>query len=161
MTDLFKDAQGRLVEVSERANGVVVFCAQGGGFIARMPEAEFDKQFTPGELDGYKPMSVTIDGLDAELPAFGRNERWNGWCMPYFKMEDALKLNDSLHLGLAFDPAKDAITWLEDGEIATVHGVDVEVDGKIHHVYPVGAGSWCWDEVEENDPNRPSQMRPA
>ena len=76
---------------------------------------------------------------------------WNGWAMPHFEFADAKRLIAWLKNGKArFDSEKDAfITITEDGDEEFWQGQSIFItDGSSIKVYPVGAGSWCWNEVE-------------
>jgi hypothetical protein len=78
-------------------------------------------------------------------------ERWNGWAMPHFELAEAQRLIAWLKNEKAqFDGARDAfVTDSPDGEEELWQGLAVAIsDGSSLKVYPVGAGCWCWDEIE-------------
>jgi|ERR1044071_1407282 hypothetical protein len=77
---------------------------------------------------------------------------WNGWEMPRFEKSEADRLVRSLGNERArFDAVRDAfVTLAQDGEEEVWVGEQIIItDGSAMKVYPVGAGSWIWDEVEE------------
>jgi hypothetical protein len=76
---------------------------------------------------------------------------WNGWEMPRFEKKEAERLIRGLGDRRArFDATRDAfLTISQDGEEEIWAGEQIAIsDGSAVRVYPVGAGSWIWDEVE-------------
>jgi hypothetical protein len=97
---------------------------------------------------------VRFSLLDSDdcFSGWSNGERWNGWAMPHFEFAEAQRLVAWLTTGKGrFDSAEDAfVTVSQDGEEETWRGLSVAVtDGTSIMVYPIGAGSWCWDEVED------------
>jgi hypothetical protein len=83
------------------------------------------------------------------------NERWNGWVIPFFTREQVGPYlacqNTVAEYTAVFDEAKDAVIvkcWQGEDEPEEAVGVDITVDGETLHVYPIGAFSWIWEEVE-------------
>jgi hypothetical protein len=76
---------------------------------------------------------------------------WNGWEMPRFEKAEAERLTKWIGDKRArYDAERDAfVTLSRDGEEENWAGEHIVVsDGSAIKVYPVGAGSWIWDEVE-------------
>lgn len=95
---------------------------------------------------------VSIDGV-VDMPEaiheayYSDGDRWNGFVCPYFPKEEVEKMNTWLAEfgdGLAYVPDDDAFVTMGDPDcIETFSGVDI--DG--HHLYPIGNGSWVWENV--------------
>jgi len=113
---------------------------------------------------------VEIEGVYKDLDAYMDTEyRWNGWVCPWFTKEqaEAFMAQANANCDAAgggqgtgrthYDEAKDAYVVDnnegegEDGEPDVFEGEDVEVDGKILHLYPIGNTCWIWDEVEAQE----------
>jgi hypothetical protein len=78
-------------------------------------------------------------------------EDWNGWATPHFELAEAERLIAWLKNAKAgFDSERDAfVTMLPDGEEEVWFAQSVAItDGSRIKVYPIGADSWCWEEVE-------------
>jgi len=153
----FKHKQsGVIVEVNENDDAdTVSFCNQGGGFLYKMERNRFFEEHTPVTLDAFFKGTVSAEFLEGEeadeLECFTNGRSWNGFGIPYFHFESALKLTKIMS-ELHFNKDGDQFIWTpgepggEDEEIypATV----IEVDGQSVKVYPIGAGSWTWDSVK-------------
>lgn len=108
---------------------------------------------------------------DGEVfPGFTRGEHWNGWACPFFIYDVAVKIAEYYHPpvekgcqpeshwryeettdSFLFFSADDEAYDVEHGEIYepyTCKGMDIVVNGENFHVYDIGMGAWCWDEVE-------------
>lgn len=84
------------------------------------------------------------------------NQCWNGFACPLFTFEEAQRLvalnNASDYCGhLAYDVEKDAFLFKHDqeGDEAPEVYAATLVDGKKY--YGVGAFSWCWRDVSNDD----------
>src|ERR1017187_9210852 len=92
-----------------------------------------------------------VQFLEGAVVVDGYDEDWNGWATPRFEFAEAQRLIGCLKEGKArFDSERDAfITISQDGEEKFWQGQSVCItDGSSIKVYPIGAGSWCWNEVE-------------
>lgn len=159
---LFRDASGHMVTTLESDdNGVVKFTALGGGFVRTMTAKEFGKTFALCDLPPYGEVSVAIEDFGepgTKFLAYSDGRCWNGWAMPYFPFESALALKEVMG-GLRYDAGRDAFILEVRGEEPEDFVAEViQVDGVDIKVYPIGAGSWCWDIVKHDAPERP--MRP-
>lgn len=159
-------AGGGIVEVYKRENGVVYFAPQGGGFVKHTTQDIFDRMFEPAPEPQYLRGTVTADWLaeGQTIPCVSNGDRWNGWAMPYFDRDTVNEL-------IALMPG--ALRWKDEREyevVATL--VDVDVDEQeewtphtltlangeqLVEMWPIGAGSWCWDGFEP-DPKEAAQM---
>lgn len=135
---------GYLVEVTERAQGFVVYCNAGGGFSHKMDAARFDAMhvLVNGPLP-FKPVVVHLDEGPG-FQGFATEDRWNGFVKPYFLPEVAQAVAD--FVGLRFDP--DTKGYVdpsdEDSQAYPFTPETINVDGVELSVYGIGAGSWVW-----------------
>jgi hypothetical protein len=98
-------------------------------------------------------------GYPEGVPGYTRGERWNGWQCPYFEKPAAMVVISYLlqdeNTVAYFDPDRDAFivnTYCERGardpEYDEVFAAEVmDTPDGTKTVYPIGAFSWCWDEV--------------
>lgn len=102
--------------------------------------------------------SIDDGGGDTALGPYAgytRGQTWNGWACPYFTKEVADQLaalwnrEPTNGMGCTYDAASDTYTFLDtqnDMEPDTYTGEDHEVNGQTLRLYPIGNGSWVWDE---------------
>lgn len=151
-TKLYKDGSGNLVEVLGALSDPVEFTRQGGGFVQRMSKRAFERTFTATEAPGFALAKVSGDWMaDSEwVDAYITPMRWNGWAMPYFAFDAAMKLLPGMGGRLAYDAARDAFVLTDpDMDGPEAYEADfIEVNGESIKVYPIGAGSWCWYQEE-------------
>jgi hypothetical protein len=83
-------------------------------------------------------------------------QRWNGWAMPHFEFEEAMRFANASpgEAKTTYDREKDAFVtvmdgeeepYVDEGDIIIVRGRGPLV------VYPVGAGNWTWTERSEKE----------
>lgn len=154
---LFKDPESdRLIEIIKLENSTVHFSLQGGGFVKTMDETEFFRKFSKAELPPFLPATFSCDGFDIEVEGYTNQQRWNGWAMPYFPLASGQALMKEL-ADLRFDEVQDAFVYSPEGsDVETFPSTIIRVLGRDLKVYPIGAGSWCWDHVEQES-HRPPQ----
>ncbi len=148
------DGQGPLLEVSRRTAESVEFTTQGGGFLRSMPATTWAMRAQPAILAALTASYVFNDCDDEVFPCYVvPGYRWNGWAMPYFDAATAQRLAPLC--GLTFDDDRDTFIangpqWDIDPEFGPEEfpGHDITVDGKVVHVYGIGAGSWCWGDLD-------------
>ncbi|WP_341744774.1 hypothetical protein [Azonexus hydrophilus] len=153
---LFKHKQsGKLVEVIAEEWGVVKFSSQGGGFLHRMKREAFETAFVAAVFDGYCAGKVGAEFLPDDLmfDCFSNGQRWNGWGMPYFTLENGLRLAALKASDLVYDAEGDRFVFRvddSDPESDEVYPATMitTASGETVKAYPIGAGSWCWDAVE-------------
>lgn len=149
---LYADANGILMTVVGELTDPVRLVPQGGGFSGTMPLAKFKEHFKPvqGKLP-FKAARFDADWLpnDFLLEGYTDGRRWNGWAMPYLRLDQAQRLLAHMP-DLRYDAGRDAF-------IQTIAEYDppdnedvfeacwISVDGHAIKVYAIGAGSWCWD----------------
>lgn len=160
-SDLYKNnASGQLFEISERSETAVSIHPQGGGFVYKVGLEDFAANFTPATIPPYAPALVSgdwFDGLEV-ADCYSNGRRWNGWGMPMFTYEQALKLISTCPT-LTYDARLDAFVLPAETGEATVDAESdpddvfaatyIDVAGVRTKVYPIGSGSWCWS-MEEN-----------
>jgi hypothetical protein len=149
---LYRDPDGRLMQLVSEDVDTVHFCSQGGGFVHRARRPDFERDFRPTTPAGFHAARFSAEWLDEGtlLEGFSNGMRWNGWAMPYFSRETGLRLCTMLP-SLRFDAGRNAfVSFCEDypeGEQEEVfEACAVDVDGVALELYPVGAGSWTWDD---------------
>lgn len=90
---------------------------------------------------------VGIDGLCTH-EAYVEDEHWNGWECPWFtksEVENMTAWVEKLGETIEYDPVHDAYVVTVDECMQEVFpGKDI--DGM--RLYPIGNGSWTWEEVE-------------
>jgi len=156
-----------LITVIDNADPVKFF-PQGGGFQQSMPADTFHSRFRKveqEELDAimWHPAEFDIDGAyeDRPAPGYQLGYRWNGWAQPAFEREGVERVAEIMNAGpshLTFDEDRDVVMIDlgdevdDDCRYEEYEGFDIIVQGgETKHVYAVGAGSWCWDDVEPDD----------
>ncbi|MFM0276371.1 hypothetical protein PQQ59_37710 [Paraburkholderia aspalathi] len=148
---IYQNGRGYRVEATTIGD-TVVFFAEGGGFVRRMPRAEFDAQFTVAAEPRFAQVAVAGAWMDdgIALPAYSDGVRWNGWLMPYFTREVAIRLIPLVE-SLRYDEARDVFVALDPNEgDEIVYGAEVIRVGDDDVVtYSIGAGEWCWEEAHE------------
>lgn len=157
---IYIDKKGFRVETAPQTEpGIVEFFPQGGGFNRKLPLIVFHSIYKPETgRPGFKPAIFSNDwGAQTEYPGYTDGYRWNGWAMPYFDFETALRVaadTTSDESPVRYDAERDAFVyesadWPDEPEI--FEATTIEVDGKPIKVYGIGAGSWTWDQQEAND----------
>lgn len=87
--------------------------------------------------------------IDKKYRGWTTGRRWNGWAMPYFEFEEAMRYaKDSGNT--RYEPELDAFVTVMEGQ-EDDPGVDeatvIRVRGRGPiKTYPIGAGSWTWSE---------------
>lgn len=98
-----------------------------------------------------------MEGIEGGIyEGFTNGDRWNGWACPYFTLEVGKKIMTDLKGQAEYTWADynkehdEFITNYEGliGDSETWEGMDIEVEGEIVHVYPIGAFGWVWSEIE-------------
>lgn len=129
-------------------------------------EIEQDEIFTAHvekieQETGVKDPSIThfhIEGFTHTYEGFTWGNTWNGWERPYFTIDVAHHLIDAMLRDCDvsyYDAEKDMFVVKFDEEDCgeEFYGSDIVYQGKTYHVYDIGNGSWCWDEVILGDEN--------
>jgi len=152
---LFKDDRGHLVEVKTMGLETVEYANQGGGFLRKMSRSDFEQRYAPTDTPSYEPVTIVAEWLDddARLPAYSNGLVWNGWAMPHFEKDTAMRLMEMMP-GIRYDEERDAFIARDEGtDEDDVYGkVSIRVGDKTVDTYAIGAGSWCW-EAPEDEPD--------
>lgn len=146
---IYQGANGQRVEVLKMGDQVE-FAQQGGGFVCRMPRAEFDAIFALAPTPEFSLVNITADWLPDEvtLQAYSDGTRWNGWAMPCFTREVALQLTALMPI-VRYDEARDAfVATIDEDEEELFRSRVVRVGNQEVITYPIGSGSWCWEELD-------------
>ena len=149
---------GGLYETSTEGDGQIAIWPQGGGFQRLLSANDFANQYVVAPALIMRRGTVTAEFLaeDVVLPCFSDGSAWNGWGMPRFDKETAMKIV-SLMPDLSYNEGTGIITLQfvgEDPEDYRPHTITCE--GEQIEVYEIGGG-WTWDsvkfpEAEDNDP---------
>lgn len=146
---LYRSADGTVVEAERLPGGLVRFWELGGNYQLTISAKSFDSSFKPHvPSGGLKARAVYGSWLPENLllPAYCDDTRWNGWVNPRFTKETGLLLTSFMDGQLVYDAEADVFVDLPDGYgEPIIYGSELlNVDGNEIHVYPIGAGSWCW-----------------
>lgn len=98
-------------------------------------------------------MNFSIDILgDRAFAGYFQRERWNGWAQPLFNFDQAQAVLNAWEAeGLVgrYESAADAFFFFNDAD-----DEEPEVFFAREHegqkVYPIGSGSWIWEEAESS-----------
>jgi hypothetical protein len=125
----------------------------GGGFQLTVP-AQDEPRFrvvAEGEKAAalFRRGRFTLADSEAAFDGWSNGELWNGWAMPRFELAVCGEILKSLGDGQArFDGKADAFVTVSNGESEVWPAEQVTItDGSQVKVYPLGAGSWIWEEA--------------
>jgi hypothetical protein len=142
------DDQGRLLAHPEGGGLQYVF----------MPAAQQKfRHVPPDEQKGplWKSSRFSLDGLEGVFKGWTKGQLWNGWEMPHFEFQEAQKLIAALNdPKVRYDLATDVFTTRngEDEDEVWPAQLITTLGPQQVKVYPIGAGSWCWEEVSNEQP---------
>lgn len=118
-------------------------------------DAATGHEIKPPAPQDLRPGRFQIDGLPGTYEGFTRGETWNGFAVPYFPLAEARRVADDY---AAQPPSPDGQTRSDyDADCDLIRLFDpscgewdefeaVEVEGQL--LYPVGARSWTWQELQ-------------
>lgn len=104
----------------------------------------------------HRPAVFQIDAIESYFHGVTQDQHWNGFACPLFSLEEAQRLmalnNHTDFCGqIAFDAEQDAFLFHEFGveseERPDVYKAVLIGDEKF---YPIGAFSWCWQDVSDD-----------
>ena len=104
-----------------------------------------------------RPAVFQIDAIESYFHGVTQDQHWNGFACPLFSFEEAQRLmalnNHTDFCGqIVYDAEQDAFLFhelgIESGERPDAYKA-VLIDGQ--KFYPVGAFSWCWQDVSDDD----------
>jgi hypothetical protein len=148
MSKIYQGLEGFLAELVH--GQTVKFYPRGGGFQHEIPLERFLEEFKEHAPDPtLRPAWFEIDG-GPRYRGYHRGDRWNGWAMPYFTLEAGKAIMERWEgsdVPLTYDENATAFTAaFEDPEV--YEGEVHTIEGRAEILYPIGAGSWCWDAYE-------------
>jgi hypothetical protein len=91
---------------------------------------------------------VTIDDVN-KFVAWTFDEEWNEWAVPHFEKNEADKVATAHNC--KYNPDNDSYEFEQAGEVEEFEGLEIKTFEGPKKVYPIGAGSWVWDEVEQTE----------
>ena len=148
--------EGALVVDGFAHSGDLLAHPLGGGLQLIVPAAELRRFALASELEKtpvFHRALFEIEGADAQFEGWTEGRVWNGWAMPYFEFTEAGKVIGSMAVDTCrYDAASDAfVTVTSDDEEETWSAEIIALpDGGTVKAYPVGAGSWIWEECNED-----------
>jgi hypothetical protein len=114
---------------------------------------------------GMRKAKFSLEGFDGVFEGYTFGQRWNGWQVPYFTKEVGLKIMEAMAEDEGnhpkYDEERDMFVVSNDYDDATEEFPAMEFagDGEIHKLYPIGSGSWVWDEEVEEKPSNPVDVQ--
>lgn len=137
-----RDTQGRLLAHPLGGGPQYIVGSKGESELRLVPA---DEQKQPL----WRRTRFSLDGLDGSFEGWTNGELWNGWDRPFFESEEAQRLISQLTDSKPrFDAQNDAfITVSSDEDEVWQAETATLLGGRTIKVYPIGAGSWCWEEV--------------
>jgi hypothetical protein len=143
-------------------DGTIHAFPRGGGFhmiINPTKVEQYDFITVPKEKlenPGWSLIPVYAEWTDKKYKVWSTGENWNGWAVPYFELNEALKYAKHTQTirgasPTVYDKARDVfVTTLENEDEPQVEGpVTINVPGRGEiKVYPLGNG-WTWSFVRE------------
>ncbi len=104
----------------------------------------------------FRKAQFGMDAIEGIYEGYTNGDTWNGWACPSFEYSEAERvLNASRINGFlwSYDNAKDKfIVWNKtehpDKNAPEVfEAKEIDVEGHLIRVYPVGAYAWIWEEL--------------
>jgi hypothetical protein len=149
-----KYPDGALVVDGYDASGALLAHPFGGGFQLIIPPSDHSGFAVVPEEERtpiFTRTKFSFEGLEESFTGWTDGKNWNGWAMPRFEFADAQRLIAALAQdGGKYDPGADAfITMMEASEPENWCAEIIDLpDGGTVKVYPIGAGSWIWEEAD-------------
>jgi hypothetical protein len=144
---------GALVVSGFDAKGNLLAYPEGGGPEFVVPQSDLSR-FTVVSQDESVPIfrraQFEVEGCDARFDGWSDGTAWNGWAQPLFDFQTAQTVLAALAPGWRYDEQADTfITPGDDGDESWPVAIVDLPDGGAAKLYPIGAGSWIWDEAED------------
>ena len=104
-----------------------------------------------------KKAVFTIGEYPKAYIGYTSGKRWNGWATPYFEFEEAQRVaegfNECAEYPIQYDEVYDQFYILdnESGELEKWPGEGIHTADGIKKLYGIGAYSWVWDEITDQD----------
>lgn len=151
-----QDAESAVILSDELSSSDTVnFYNAGGGLLRTMDRTKFHELYM--KVDSlpwvWERKAFAVDGGPA-WEGWSTGQLWNGWEKPYFTKDVAEKLcaascgpDDRWRYNVDTDEFGVKFDGVDEEDV--FESITIEVDGCKHRVYGIGAGSWCWDRVEQ------------
>lgn len=94
-------------------------------------------------------IKVSGDWTDNVYDCYSNRQHWNGWAMPYFTKEEALRIVEDMK-DVSYDEPTNSFVWTnadDKNDKDVYEAITIVVDGEPITVYPIGSGFWCWDFI--------------
>jgi hypothetical protein len=144
---------GALVVVGPAADGGLRAYPQGGGPEIVLPHSALPRFSIVSQDEAvpiYRRARFEIEGCDTCFEGWSDGTALNGWARAWFDFQTAQTVLAALAPGWLYDGQADAfITPGDDGEESWPVAIVELPDGGAAKLYPIGAGSWIWDEAED------------
>jgi len=152
-----------IVVDSVDGDGTIHAFPRGGGFgliINPVKVEEYDFIKVPQEKlenPAWKAVDVYADWVNKTYRVWSTGENWNGWAIPFFEFDEAMKYSKASlktkHVApTIYDPKQDAfITTFEDqpDEPQVEQATEVYIRGRgPMKLYPLGGG-WTWQFIDK------------
>lgn len=125
---------------------------EGGGAELIVPQSDLSRFSVVGRDEAvpiYRRAQFEVEGCDARFEGWSNGTAWNGWARPLFDFQTAQTVLAALAPGWRYDEHGDAFfTPNDDGEESWPADFVELPDGGAAKLYPIGAGSWIWDEAD-------------
>ncbi len=126
----------------------------GGGFQLTVPAGDEPRFRVVAEEEKgaalFRRGRFTLGDSEEAFEGWSNGQLWNGWEMPRFEAGVGVEILGFLETqGAQFDGKADAFVTISlDGEEEVWRAEEITIsDGSWIRVYPLGAGSWTWEEA--------------
>ena len=125
----------------------------GGGFQLTVPAQDEPRFRLVADVERgaalFRRGRFTLADGETAFDGWANGELWNGWAMPRFEFAVCREILKSLGDEQArFDGKADAFITVSNGEQEAWPAEQITIsDGSQVKVYPLGAGSWIWEEA--------------
>jgi hypothetical protein len=148
------------VTVFEITDQQVRFHSLGGGWQQRLPVEEFYKHFREHDPDNKPKLEKSkfeLDGMEEILEGYTYGFLWNGFEMPLFTKDEALKLKADMPIEFDEESNEIIIDMDPTGEMVDPDMRFERCEAKMHsydghpiELFPIG-DSWTWTRAVEED----------
>lgn len=99
----------------------------------------------------FRKAVFVIEDSKKVYEGYTDGQKWNGFACPRFTKEVALQFLADYPLPARYFKNTDTFVFAMDPNDRSKDdeftGVDIDAEGKVIHVYPIGAMYWAWFEV--------------
>ena len=99
----------------------------------------------------------TTNGFEHPHIGYTRGDDWNGWATPFFEIDEALAIMEEFNKQnpddqILYSEANDTfMRKVADDEIDLWRGKNYQTEDGVKHLYGIGAYSWTWEDVTDED----------